>query len=634
MLDSTIQISVAANQRTGAHAPLPGTQPGQGKGQGRHPRRSDPIVTLALLALCLVLAAPGMLVELHRPDAVDPAEAQAIVTARQTRAARSVMAAARPTDSAADTYPAGQATPPLSGTGLLSRLIPWLNGKPQLDQPPGITWTHLIALESAERWPGSQDPKYQVLATRLCSAAMGLLTVVGVFWAGYCIGGTRCAVYAGLVCAACGLCTWYARVATEPIHHAALATLSTAAALWAIRPLRPTPSVARQFLGWFLCGLSFGAALLTVGPVALLTIATPITLVLVLCPHRATHMLGLLAAIFIGALLVLPWALFLFEQRPEIWAVWWSRLAGEIDAPPGGFAAKQSAFLAIGIAALLPWAVWLCAAAVQSVSTSSKGSRTRMSLAWVWLLPVALTGVLIPSSDPLGSLLPAVAPAAVLIAFMFAQYAELADEGRYTRTWRWLRWPFFALLVVASLAIPAALQWQSEMIERGWIDHAWAETPGWVYAGGLCAALMIAVAWSLKWVLRGRPGKAMVCWAIWSLIVVAVLMIPVTRGPAMRNPLHDEARRLAGLVGDHPLFWVSPTPATTAGPPPALLLYSNRDMLSLTVGDLPGVGADGRPVYLLAVPGSLREHPSPRLITQLPATGRHLYRLDQPWASP
>ena len=165
-----------------------------------------------------------------------------------------------------------------------------------------------------------------------------MLTIMAVFWAGYSLGGARTATFAALVCLANPVFLYHARLASPPMQHTAWAMLAIASALWVIRPLKSIPSVERQFIGWIVCGLAGGAALLTGGMITLGTVGAPIVLILFLCTHRVSHLMGLLAAVLIAVLLTMPWLIYSHEDDPEVFATWLGGLvpAAQMTIPEFG----------------------------------------------------------------------------------------------------------------------------------------------------------------------------------------------------------------------------------------------------------------------------------------------------------
>src|SRR5690606_24382401 len=142
---------------------------------------------------------------------------------------------------------------------------------------------------------------------RVLSCLLFLLTVTCVYWAGHCIGGYRTALFAGLLASVNPLLIYHGRLATPAIAVIAMMMLAIAAALWAIRPLRAAPSVTRQGIGWGICGLAMGAAAFIAGLGTMPVMACTILLILLLCPSRVSHLMGLIAAMLISALMIVSW---------------------------------------------------------------------------------------------------------------------------------------------------------------------------------------------------------------------------------------------------------------------------------------------------------------------------------------
>ena len=87
-----------------------------------------------------------------------------------------------------------------------------------------------------------------------------LAALGAVFWAGTQLGGLGTAVLAGLVFLANPLWLVFGRSATAEAPAVAAALLAAAAALWAMRPLRPAAKLRRQLSGYTLSGLLLGAS--------------------------------------------------------------------------------------------------------------------------------------------------------------------------------------------------------------------------------------------------------------------------------------------------------------------------------------------------------------------------------------
>ena len=531
---------------------------------------------LTLLA-CLTVASSALLVDIDKPDVTRMTEAQSLATSIQTWQRHATLN---------DTSPAGFGA---------ERMVPYRNEKKQLKDPPGLAWSHLAALAMFDA-PAESDLPQLIFRARITTVVFALLTIAAVYWAGHSIGGMSTAAMSALVCAANPVFIYYGRLATADTQHAALTMVAVAAALWAIRPLRPAPSVERQFIGWVTSGLAMGTAILTGGPWTMLYVALPILLLLVLCPGRLSHLLGLLAALLIGTLMVIPWAVYADQHDATAYLHWLTTIRPSDEGVWGRLADQASRRILFLLAAMLPWTLWIAGAVIQPFSTSSTGTRLRMLLGWVWftaaLLLVLFNPRQVQSADPL-IILPA---ASILIGHLFNQYAALASEGRYARLWRLLRWPHLAMLIVLSTAVPAAIYLQTPLQKLGWLSHTMADPPSWYYGLCLSVALLSIVFLSLRWAVQQFPVRSLVCWAAWTLTVTAVMAIPLSRGPAMANNVDDRVR---AQVQGKAVYWFDPEGSE---PNPILMLYAypNRAIRMVAPQEIEQLQKINEPFILVA----------------------------------
>lgn len=467
-------------------------------------------------------------------------------------------------------------------------LVPYYNHERRLDRAPGAYWLHRLAMLGRADPIGDLDRL--VFDLRRVSVGFGVLIIATVFWCGFSIGGPRAAALAALIAAANPVLILYARLAAPPILHTGFAMLSIAAALWAIRPLKPPPSAERQLLGWVICGLALGAATLTAGPITAVTVVAPILLLMLLCPDRVGHLMGLLAALFMGVLLVLPWILYAHEQDNNIWQQWMAQVSAAVRGSSAAAAAPlitdsgiadpriRGQVMALALA-LLPWTLWLIGALVQPMSTSSRGRRIRLLLGFIWFVFVA--GVLAgtPHTDRFGQLLPAIPPATILFGFLFFHYGDLAVVKHYARFWRWLRWPQLALLAAASVALPvallcrpipgeAAILWPAlhEMTSRLHRDPQ-----AWPLALGIAAAMLLIVGFSARWAIRNQITAAVAAWVAWTLTGVGLMILLLTSSPAASSSLRHDAQRLAEVTAGDSAYYFGEEPLS-----PLVLLYARR----------------------------------------------------------
>ena len=520
------------------------------------PRRSDRIGPWPALLMCLAAACPTLLIGIQLPYATEADEARSVATSIQTWRHYGEL-------TKADRFS-------------IERYEPYLNGRSQLRRPPGLTWVHMAVFGNTADNTTTVDQL--VTRARLVSVGAALLTVASVFWAAYSIGRLTTAVLAVLVCIANPMFIYYGRLATTAIAATAMGCLCVAAALWAIRPLRPAPSVERQFLGWLVCGLSMGAAVVTRGLWVLPELVFVIVLLLILCPNRISHLLGLLAALLIAVLIVAPWGVYAHEHDIEAWRHWLTTTpASETWLDAQQLWNQGSHRFLLVASALLPWTIWVVAAFIQPFSTSSKGSRTRLFLGTVWFGALLALTLSQPGLYKLPYVLPLLPAAAVAVGQLFSQYASLADEGRSARMWRLLRWPQLVLLAAASGAIPAMLYGQQSLLDRGLPrNFTILPPPPWPSAAGLCIVLIAIVFLSLRWALKEYPRRTHVAWAAWTLVLVTTLAYPAAESHGTRRGLTAELLRGTEQT---PLFWLhqGTIEVDEAIPNPFVLLYAGRD---------------------------------------------------------
>ncbi len=526
----------AAGAGGAGHKPVPGwTAP---------PPPSTSFLTWTGLAACLILACPALLVFIATPDVTEPAEAEQLAISMHTT---------ERFNSSAPNW-----------------LAPHFGDQPRLERMPGITWAHMLGMTHLDPQAPAQG---LIIIGRLVSALMALVAVAGVFWAAHSIAGPRAALLGGLVMAANPLLIYHGRLGTEASAYLGLYAVSVAAALWAIRPLKPGPSVERQFIGWVVCGLALGLALLVAGPRALPIIVVPILALLIICPGRVGHLLGLVAALLIGVLMVLPWAVYVYENLPAPWAMWFRPFHSSESPGIGGFFGQLGILLGVGALALLPWTFWLIAAAMQPLSRSSSGARMRLMLGWAWLAALVLVLVWIPGARSLGDILPLLPAAVVLLVSVASLQVDLVEVGHKPVSWRGLRWGYWGLLAGLSLLVPLGLLFHGDLVAGGWLATAWVDDWHLGSTAGLAVVLGGIVALTLPWVRHHHPGRAYVAWAVWSLVVSTALAVSIAHGPQAAGQIRPLSQQVHRVGNDaHPLVWHGPITAELS----AMSLYSRR----------------------------------------------------------
>lgn len=487
--------------------------PGQTKPKTRAlPSRDRPMAWLVLI-LTLALGAIPIYIYLDADRVLNDTQTQARELAEQTWHHRHMM---------------------YRGEVTLESLVPISQGQPQLDRPPGAAWLYQFALASLDPMTAtSTDITYQL---RLLSAAFALLTIAAVFWAGFSVGGLTTAALSSLTLLACPVLVYFARQGTADAPLLGMQTLGVAAALWALRPLRPSPSLPRQAIGWAVSGVALGAAVLTGGLPAVPAVLLPILVITVMCPNRISHLLGLLAAMFIAGLMVMPWAMYVHNQDNHIWEIWVSGLwpkSLESFTTFGGAVYDRGLW---GLVLVLPWTFWLLGSIAQPFSASSSGVRRRVFIGWAWLLCVSLLAVTGPGDGGPAGMLIVLPAACVLIGQCLRLYSDRSAEGRHARIWRHVRWAHLLFCIAVSIALPTGMYFQDALIERGILSYPIIAEMPWFFWAGLGISLVLITMLGTRYAWRHYPGRAVVCWSVWSVVLMSVMLIPLTRGPLMNPP--------------------------------------------------------------------------------------------------
>jgi hypothetical protein len=327
------------------------------------------------------------------------------------------------------------------------------------------------------------------------------------------------------------LFVFYGRLAIETMPFVALTALGIAGGLWAIRPLKSAPSVERQFIGWLTCGVALGLAMLVGGASGALLVVLPVLALLATCPGRISHALGLLAAVVIGVLMVMPWAVHVYEAVDSPWLDWRHEFVWNRGMGAGGFLMELARAVGWLIAALLPWSIWLVSAATQPISSSSRGTRSAMVLAWVLVVVSLVAMALIPQARGSDDLLLLTPAAAVLIGALFDLYKELAGMGKFPRSWRWCRLVMLAVMGALSIGLPLAMLFQDRLVSGGYLEGPLFVQTDWWTTAAVMVVLLGIVGLTVRWTWRHYPARALVGWAMWMVVLLTLLIYPLIMGP-------------------------------------------------------------------------------------------------------
>ena len=499
------------------------------------PRQTNAFQNILFFMLLLLICIPVLLLNLGQPDVMDSDEANSLLRSSETWKRYEVLKHQRGFS--------------------LECLIPYQNAEMSISDPPGMTWTHMLWFTSMD--PQTVTPNQLVLRARLCSAFFAVMCIICVYWAGYSLGRHRTAMFSMLIFAANPVFIYYARTATPAILHAGWGMLAIAASLWAIRPLRPLPSTERQFIGWIICGLAFGAATLIAGPITLATIAAPVFLLILFCPERVSHLIGLLASMLIGLLIVAPWLMYAHEHEVRVVEHWLSTIVS-VKQLQLDFLLGQSLIRGKWLVlALLPWLLWILSVMAQPLSRSSQGLR-RVSL-WLvsgWAMGLILLLLPMPTPTKINELLPLIAPICLAIGQLFNHLSDLCKSEHLPRTWRWLRWPQSCVFLALSVLIPWGLANQQTLIDNGYYPASLAmNIPSHIT---ICLLLALLGIWvlSLAGVINHRPSRAVICWSLWCLVLATIIITPLTHSIGSVYAGRNETLQLAKQIRGDSLLWI------------------------------------------------------------------------------
>lgn len=491
------------------------------------PRRDVGLAWLVLLGLLLVAAVP-LLIELNQPGLWSQEEALTFAISSETHTRK---------------------TPITDAQTSLDAWTPVYQGSSRWDLSPGGVWLQQIMYTGLAADNAADDAQRQqrmLRRARLGSVLMALLFVAAVFWSGHSIGGVSTGALSAMVAMTLPLVVGFGRHATADSAALAWSTLSIAGALWAMRPLRASPGLLRQLVGWVVCGAGLGLATLTDGPRAVPTTLLCTIVLAMLCPRRIGHIMGLLASTAVAALILTPWALHVHDHDANVWQLWINELTPDI-AQVGFVDALERAGWRLSMAATLSglWLVWLIPAVAQPFSTSTGKARRKLLLGWAWLVTAALLVALAPGESRLATLLITVAPASLAIGLVIQQFHDLSAEGRHARLWLVSRWIAGGMMLLLALGLPTLAYLSSfkpellEMLPE--LRRPLLMPMDWMFYAGSAIALLLASGLSIRFALGHHPGRTVACLALWLLIAYTMGALTMARGPLLSTPVAPPA---------------------------------------------------------------------------------------------
>ncbi len=426
-----------------------------------------------------------------------------------------------------------------------SALVPTLDGLPFFHKPPLLYWLDMAAMSVFG---------VDVFAVRVGPLLLAWLLGMALF--------VHLRRWHGDVVARLGLVV----LATTPLyfvgaqyvnHDVGVAACITAAVLAMVRAVDESPRLSRRWLlaGWAFCGLGMLAK-------GLIGVVLPLLVVLpwLLAQRRwrdaraLLHPLGLLTF----AAIVVPWMFEMQRRFPGFFDYFiveqhFRRFAGTHfnNREPFWF------FVFVLPLLMLPWSLWLWPALRQ------RGQRGPHAGLYLWWLAAVVSFFSLPTSKLVGYVMPALAPAAALLA--------LALQARALR-WRWLAGVAAALCT----AIIVALAWQAHGSHRDvglalgarvqagdrviFVDHYFFDLP---FYAGLRAPVPVVSDWDdpdlsnhdnwrkeLWDAARFAPDRgASVLWP-WSHLAA----LPCASGSTWIVTTHEDLPRLHAMLRITPVF--------------------------------------------------------------------------------
>jgi 4-amino-4-deoxy-L-arabinose transferase-like glycosyltransferase len=566
-------IRFMAEANTSGDAKLSSKPQTHNPGQPALASRQSPFTTWLMLLAILILCAIPMLVAVGQSDSKRTMENIAVLSAQETWLRQH----------------GWQDIPPDPDAWLM----PTRNGNPRIVKPPLVVWLDMLAW--SDLTPETSTAQQLIFRARLVSVAMGLLTVAGVFWIGRVIGDHKLAVLSALAAGTSLFLQRQARIASYDMHMTGWATLGIASALWAMRPFKPPPGLARAVFGWTLAGVALAGAYMSKGPLALLVGAAPVLCTIVIVKARwRRHVIGLAGMLLIAAALTAPWYIYLFSVVRNASGA----LQHEYRAERMEF---QYPFYYIGLFGLvLPWTIWLISALIQPFLRSTGEQRQRLMIAWAWFVLIFVAFSL-PGAKQQRYILPIMPAAALLIGQLWRYHESLAERGELDPGVNLLRIPhWLAVITVSILAWPFFVS-QGWMVRQGWFETMpVGDIP---MALAACAGILLTVLAVIgaRWHFQWRPMRAAIATSVWSAVMMSLVWYAWSTGERSTHPVRAPAEQIGLLTQDAALgcFKHRKYPLS---PNEEFLLYARRIVTPVRPRQAIEFGQSADKVYLIAPP--------------------------------
>lgn len=482
-------------------------------------------------------------------------------------------------------------------------MVPRYNGRERVDRPPMVAWVNMVAWSQLE--PGEYLPGDLILCARLASVVMIMLGLGAMFWVGYSVGDIRTGVLSVLVMGTGVLLICGGRVASREAHLLGWVTLSVAAGLWAMRPIKPVNWLSRQVIGWLLSGAALGGAILTDGLTAMIFMSIPlIGAIVVTGRRRLANGIGLLFAVLLGMAISVPWYLHVLERVSDGWGV---LSCGGVGGGGDGNVVDWWWYCLMMVIVVWPWTVWFVGSLIQGVVVGCSKKWRHLLVGWLWFVGAYIAVELLGDGEVYSLLL--VLPASgLLIGQFWSWHASRAVERQTNVVVRVLCVAHWLMLFVVSVGV--GLSWlYEERLSEGvmWLFGVLgyeSMTTGlgetvvikW-YMSGLCGGVLVVLTLlGTRWHYRWRPMHGAVVTALWMIVLSSVYCVSYFRvGDGVNNTMRA-ASAVSKEIGDCRLMflYVESQDAAEAGmkdsehmePGDLFLFYIGRVVNDIVVDDL------------------------------------------------
>ncbi len=425
-------------------------------------------------------------------------------------------------------------------------LLPTKNGVPRIVKPPLVVWMNMLAWVDLD--PESFQTAQLIVRARLMSVLMTVVMLMGIYWIGRTLEDETLGLIAVAVAGSLQIVHSQARMATYDMHLAAWATVSVAAALWAMRPFGGAPSRGRWLVGWAMSGLGLGLAWLSKGPLAIVLVLLPLAVVLALAPHRRNRsMVGATAALLIAALIALPWYFFTAANIPHAWDSW----LFEFRATGPNTQRSWSFYLVNLFRMTLPWTIWIVGGLVLPFWVRSPQQRRKRLIPSLWFLLLLVMYSCIGSKE-IRYIIPVAPALSLLIAYLWWHHEALARQGNIDRGTRPLIVMHWIGLLVAALAFGPFLATQDRLAEMGLIKRMLIDPLPWSMAIAATGLLLAVTILGWRWHGQWRPKRAALATAAWTLVAATVFRHGFAHSHDPIEAVEQTSQRVVGIIGDAP----------------------------------------------------------------------------------